>query len=158
MRLSEWQAAAPTPESLAPRVEAAVAPVLVGLGALADAECWVLWGDDPSIRWLLFAPTPAGLVEVNVRVNVPQEGPRASGKLVRWGRVQLGDLQMDTQGGHRLLSFQVENQVLRAVDAECDRLSAFILALFAAVDGRTGPAAAPAGGSDVDPVRLGRHS
>ena len=158
MRLSEWQAAAPTPESLAPRVEAAVALVLVGLGAPADAECWVLWGDDPSMRWLVFAPTPAGLLEVNVRVNVPQEGPRASGKLVRWGRVHFGDLQMDTQGGHRLLSFQLETQVLRAVDVECDRLSAFILALFALVDGRAGPEAPPAGVAGGVPARPGRRS
>ena len=52
----------------------------------------------------------AGLVQVNVRVNVPGEGPRTTGKLVRWHRVQVGELSVEIQGGHRLLTFQVESQ------------------------------------------------
>lgn len=38
MRLSEWHAAAPTPASLAARVDAVVVPVLIGFGAAADAD------------------------------------------------------------------------------------------------------------------------
>lgn len=139
MRLSEWRAAAPHRESLTAKVEAAIGPVLGGFGADADPDCWILWGDDPTTRWFLLVPTPAGLAEIGVRVNVPQEGPRASGKLVRWNRVQVGDFQIETQGGHRLLSFQIESQVLRAVDAECDATSAFIRRVLAAIDGRPLP-------------------
>ena len=124
-------------------MEAAVKPVLSGFGADADPECWVLWGDDPATRWFLLVPTPAGLAEIGIRVNVPQEGPRASGKLVRWSRVQVGDFQVETHGGHRLLSFQIESQVFRAVDAECDPMSAFIRRVFAAIDGRPLPEPTP---------------
>lgn len=143
MRLSDWRAAAPHRDSLTAKVEAAIKPVLSGFGADADPECWVLWGDDPQMRWFLLVPTPAGMVEIGVRVNVPQEGPRAAGKLVRWSRVQVGDFQLETQGSHRLLSFQIESQVLRAVDAECDAMSAFIRRVFAAIDGRLVPEPAP---------------
>lgn len=143
MRLSEWRAAAPHRDSLTAKVEAAIDPVLSGFGADADPECWVLWGDDPATRWFLLVPTPAGLVEIGVRVNVPQEGPRASGKLVRWNRVQVGDFQIETHGGHRLLSFQIESQVFRAVDAECDPMSAFIRRVLAAIDGRPLPEPTP---------------
>lgn len=145
MRLSEWRAAAPHRDSLTAKVEAAIDPVLGGFGADADPDCWILWGDDPQTRWFLMVPTPAGLVEIGVRVNVPQEGPRASGKLVRWNRVQVGDFQIETQGGHRLLSFQIESQVFHAVDAECDAMSAFIRGVFAAIDGRLLPAPTPTG-------------
>lgn len=144
MRLSEWRKAAPHRDSLTAKVEAAIGPVLGGFGADADPDCWILWGDDPATRWFLLVPTPAGLAEIGVRVNVPQEGPRASGKLVRWNRVQVGDFQVETQGGHRLLSFQIESQVLRAVDAECDPMAAFIRRVFAAIDGRSLPEPASA--------------
>ena len=40
------------------------------------------------------AATPAGLVQAVVRVMVPQEGPRASGKIIRWNRVQTGELAL----------------------------------------------------------------
>jgi hypothetical protein len=140
MRLSEWRAAAPNPESLGTPVELAVVSVLTSLGAEPDPDCWIVWGDDPGVRWLLMASTSAGLVEVSVRVNVPQEGPRAAGKLVRWGRVQVGDFQVEAHGGHRLLSFQVESHVLHAVDSQCDPMTWFILGILAAIDGRSTPA------------------
>ncbi len=98
-------------------------------------------GDDPSVRYLVLAPTPAGLVQLSVRVNVAGEGPRASGKVVRWSRVQLSELGVEIQGGHRLVSFQVETHVLNGVDDTADRIAAFAQALFAAVDGRPAPAA-----------------
>jgi hypothetical protein len=150
MRLSDWPSRAPRKEALAPKVVAVIEPVLRSLGAGPDPSCWISWGDDPAARYLVLAPTAAGLLMVHVRVNVPQEGPRASGKLVRWSRVQTGELAIEMAGGHRLLSFQVEGQVLRGSDAEADDIAVFALELFAAIDGR---AAAP---SVVAPGRASR--
>ena len=145
MRLSDWRAQAPHRDSLTPKVVAVVEPVLLALGAERDPGCWIVWGDDPAIRYQILAPTEAGLVQVHVRVNVPQEGPRASGKLVRWSRVQLGELAVEIVQGHRLLTFQAEGQVLNGTDADADRIAAFALELFARIDGRPVPApAAPA--------------
>ena len=139
MLLSDWRAIETHAAALTPKVVAIVEPVLTGLGASADPDCWIVWGDDPS-RFALLTPTPAGLATVHVRVTVPQEGPRAAGKLVRWNRVQVGDYSVDTQAGHRLLSFQLEGQLLRAVDDDVDPLAAFVLALLGVMDGRTAPA------------------
>ncbi len=140
MRLSEWRTAAPTAAAASPKVLAVVESVLEALGAGGDPECWVVWGDDPAVRWVLFAPTPAGLVECAVRVNVPGEGPRAAAKLVRWARVQVSDLAVEAQGGHRFVSLQVEGQVLRGVDVEADRIAEFVRLLLDAMDGRWPPA------------------
>ncbi len=134
MLLSQWRAEGSHPAAMTPKVDAVLAPVLVGLGAGDDPDCWVTWGDEPT-RWSLMAPTPAGLVLAHVRVSAPQEGPRASGKLVRWHRVQVGDYSIEMHAGHRLLSFQIESQVLHGVDDECDPLSSFILRLLATLDG-----------------------
>ena len=60
MLLSEWRAQGSHEAALTPKVDAVVEPVLLGLGASADPECWVTWGDDPT-RWSLMAPIPAGL-------------------------------------------------------------------------------------------------
>jgi hypothetical protein len=120
---------------------AVVEAALVTLGADRDPECWISWGDDPAVRYLILAPTPTGLVQVSIRVNVAGEGPRASGKVVRWSHVQLSELGVEIQGGHRLVSFQVETHVLNGVDDAADRISAFALALYAAVDGRPAPPA-----------------
>lgn len=141
MRLSEWRTKAPHKESVAPAVMAVIEQALAALGAERDPECWVAWGDDPAIRYLLLIPTAGGLVQVNVRVAVPGEGPRASGKVIRWNRLQLGELAVEIQGGHRLVTFQVETFVLNGADATADGISGFAQALFAAVDGRP-PAAA----------------
>lgn len=136
MRLTEWPARAPLKDIMAPKVLDVAIPVITALGADSDPSCWVAWGDDPGVRYMILVPTAAGLLEIHVRVNVPQEGPRASGKLVRWSRVQTGELAIEMTGGHRLLSFQVEGQVLRGTDAEADEIAAFALELFAAIDGR----------------------
>ncbi len=150
MRLSEWRATAPSKDAVSTKVLAVLEPVLESLGTARDPECWVHWGDDPGVRWTLLAPTPAGLVECNVRVSVPGEGPRVAAKLVRWSRVQIGDLAVESQGGHRFVSLQVEGIVLRGVDAEADRITAFVRRLLDAVDGRgqpeTGTAAMAVGG------------
>lgn len=144
MRLSEWRAGAPAREAMTAKVLAVVEPVLSALGAGRDADCWVAWGDEPAARYSILAPAAAGLIVCHVRVNLPQEGPRASAKLVRWNRVQLGELGVETQGAHRLLSFQVEGHVLRGVDAEADAIAAFALLLMSATDGRPLPEARPA--------------
>jgi hypothetical protein len=141
MRLSDWRGQAPYKDATSPRVMAVVETALVTLGAERDPDCWVAWGDDPAVRYMVFAPTPGGLAQLNVRVNAPGEGPRAGGKVVRWARVQLGELGVEIQGGHRLVTFQVETQVLNGVDDTADRISAFAQALFAAVDGRPAPVA-----------------
>ena len=136
MRFSEWRGRAPMKDSVGPKVIPVVEAALVTLGAERDPECWVAWGDDPAVRYLILAPTSSGLVQLNVRVNVPGEGPRAGGKIVRWARVQLGELGVEIQGGHRLVTFQVDALVLNGVDEAADRVAAFAQALFAAIDGR----------------------
>jgi hypothetical protein len=141
MRLSEWRAAAPHKDAGASKVAAVVDPVLAALGTGADPHAWVAWGEEPWNRYTILVPTDPGLVTCFVRVLVPGEGPRASGKLVRWGRVAIGELAVEAQQGHRLLSFQVEGQVLRGVDGEADRVAAFALRVIAAIDGRPLPAA-----------------
>ena len=140
MRLSEWRAAAPKKESVPAKVNGVVDPVLATFGVGGDPECWVAWGDEPAQRYTILVPTAAGLTVCYVRVNVPGEGARAAAKLIRWNRVQLGELAIETQGGHRLISFQVEQHVLRGADVEADRIAAFALDLYAAVDGRALPA------------------
>lgn len=144
MRLSDWRGRSPHKDALTPKVIAVIEPVLTALGAAPDPACWVAWGDDPGTRYMILVPTVVGLAEVHVRVNVPQEGPRVSGKLVRWNRVQVGELAIEMAGGHRLLTFQVESQVLRGSDADADAIASFALGLFAAIDGRT-LTAAPTG-------------
>jgi hypothetical protein len=136
MRLSEWAKRAPHKASMTPKVMATVTPILLGLGAPKDPSSWIAWGDDPSARYLILVPTTAGLIQVNVRVNVPQEGPRSSGKLVRWNRVQTGELSVEVVAGHRLVGFQVENVILRGTDEEGDAVSQFARELYAAMDGQ----------------------
>ncbi len=147
MRLSDWRGRTPHRDSMTSRVIGVIEPVITAMGADRDPSCWVAWGDDPASRYILLIPTDAGLLQVHVRVNVPQEGPRASGKLIRWNRVQTGELAMEVAGGHRLLSFQVEGQVLKGSDADADAIAGFALDLFAAVDGRMAsrPAASSTG-------------
>ena len=140
MRLSEWRAGGPSKDARSSKVNAVVDPVLTALGAEPDPHVWVAWGEEPASRYAIYAPTTGGLITCFVRVNVPGEGPRASAKLVRWNRVQIGELAIETQGTHRLLSFQVEQQVLNGADAQADQIALFGLGLLAAMDGRPPPA------------------
>jgi hypothetical protein len=137
MRLSEWRTRAPHKDAMTPKVIGVIEPVLAALGAEPDPSCWIVWGDDPGVRYVILVPTDAGLLQVLVRVNVPQEGPRASAKVIRWNRVQLGELGLEMADGHRLLGFQVESHVLRGADDVGDAMASFALELFARVDGRT---------------------
>jgi len=136
MRRTDWRTRAPHKDAMTPKVIAVIEPVLAALGAEADPSCWIVWGDDPAVRYVVLAPTDAGLLQVLVRVNVPQEGPRASAKVIRWTRVQLGELGLEMADGHRLLGFQVEGHVLRGTDDVGDEMAGFALELFARVDGR----------------------
>ena len=138
MRLSEWQSQAAHPASVAAKVMTSATAALALLGAGRDPDCWILWGDDPAVRYTILAPAVSGLVMVNVRVNVPGEGPRAAGKIVRWPRVQVGELSVEIQGGHRLITFQVESQLLHGANDEADEVAAFVDIIFAAIDGRWG--------------------
>jgi hypothetical protein len=156
MRLSEWRSEAPSRDAMSPKVLAVIGPVLADLGAPEDPECWVYWGEDPSIRFSVLAPTLHGLATCHVRVNVPGEGPRASGKVVRWPRVQVGELAVETTVGHRLVTSQVEGFVLNGVDESADRVAAFILSLYDAIDGRASQPkvrAAPTGRSRAPRAR-----
>jgi hypothetical protein len=137
MLLSDWRGRTPHRDSMTSKVMAVVEPLLEAMGSTNDPTCFVVWGDDPAIRYMILIPTDAGLLQVHVRVNVPQEGPRASAKLLRWHRVQLGELALESLKGHRLISFQVEGQVLRGSDEEADEIAAFALSLYAAIDGRS---------------------
>jgi hypothetical protein len=136
MRLSEWRAEAPARAAVETKVVAVLEPVLAALGAGKDPHGWAAWGEDFTTRWQYLVPTSTGLVIAFVRVNVPGEGPRASVKVVRWSRVQVGELAMETQGGHRLLSFSIEGIILKGADAAADRVAAFALVLLGAIDGR----------------------
>ena len=141
MRLSDYIAAPRDEAAVAPRVLAVVTPALMALGADQDPEGWLAWGDDPANRWLFLTPTPAGLVTCSVRVNVTGEGPRASAKVTRWPRVQVGELSVDSAaGGLQVASFQVENLVLRGSGDEARAITSFAIAVFRSID-RTGPAA-----------------
>jgi hypothetical protein len=139
MRLSEWRTKPPTKDAGGPKIAGVVDPVLMALGAGPDPHCWIAWGDEPSTKFTIFVPTEPGLIACFVRVNVPGDGPRASTKLIRWNRVSIGELGVETQAGHRMLSFQLESQILRGADAEADRAAAFALRVIAAIDGRPLP-------------------
>jgi hypothetical protein len=143
MRLSEWRAAAPNKDAGSPKVASLVDPVITALGAEPDPHGWLAWEEDPGVRYSILVPTAAGLINCFVRVNVPGEGPRASAKLVRWNRVEIGELAIETSAGHRLLSFQIEGHVLHGADDVADRIAAFALELFAAMDGRPRPEPPP---------------
>lgn len=136
MRLSDWRTRAPHKDALTAKVLAVVDPVLASLGAEPDPSAWIVWGEDPGVRYVMLVPTDAGLLQVLVRVNVPGEGPRASAKVIRWSRLQVGELGLEMVSGHRLLGFQVESHILRGTDDDGDAMASFALELFARIDGR----------------------
>ncbi|MFI5261832.1 MAG: hypothetical protein ACHQZR_04700 [Candidatus Limnocylindrales bacterium] len=154
MRLSDWQKTAQGKKVMTTKVADAYEPALRGVGAIRDPMAYVLWGDDPATRYVIFAATDAGLAICNVRVNVPQEGPRASARLVRWQRVAIGDLSVDAHHGHRYVATQVEGVVLRGVDDDADQITQWVSHLFARIDGHAsldhvsgllGPGSGPVG-------------
>lgn len=154
MRLSEWRKAAPTRDAMGNRVMAVLNPVLHDLGADPDPESWVVWGDDPGLRYAVLAPTPAGLISVAVRLTGPEEGPRVTAKLVRWSKLSVSELSVEAIGGHRIVGVQVEGQVLKGLDQEADRICEFVRGLIAGIDGRA-PQAIPVALVQAGPGRVG---
>ncbi len=163
MRLEEWKGIAPSPGCLSKDVLDILTPVLVALGAEPDPECWVLWGDDFEVRYSLLAPTPAGLVVAAIRLASSMEGPRVSGKLVRWSKLTVGEMSLESSGGRRIVAVQVENLVLKGTDEEADRICRFCVGLLAGIDGRayvlapavsvaTAPVAVPAAAAPEAPA------
>ena len=77
MRLSEWKAAAPHKDSVTPQGPCRRRADDGDAGLVSRTPlCWVLWGDDPEIRWLHgLRRDRCRMVQVNVRVNAPGEGP-----------------------------------------------------------------------------------
>ena len=98
MRLSEWAERAPHEGSMTPKVMATRrARCSPPSGAETTRHAGSHGATTRGARYAMLIPTPAGLIQVHVRVNVPQEGPRSSGKLVRWNRVQTGELAIETR-------------------------------------------------------------
>lgn len=141
MRLSKWHEKAPNKESLGDEVLAVLRPVLVGLGAEADAECWIAWGDEPKLHYGVLVPTVVGLIKVNVRPSDP-EGPRAIARLIRWSKLSMTELGVDASVGRRAVGVQVEGLVIEGVDEEGDRICEFMRGLIAGAEGR-GPTPVP---------------
>ena len=135
MRLNEWRKTAPNKDAMSSRVLAVLRRVLVDLGADADSECWVAWGEDSDQRYSILAPTVAGLITVTVRPSDPA-GPRATAKLVRWTKLSVTELGIEASGGHRLVGVQVESLVLKGMDEEADRICEFVRGLIAGIDDR----------------------
>lgn len=136
MQLGEWRKAAPNRDCMSTAVMNVLKPVLSDLGAADDPDCWVEWGEDPQFRYLVLVPTRAGLISTTIRINTGTEGPRVMGKLVRWTRLQLTELGVESAGGHRIVAVQVEGQVLKGTDAAADLICEFVRGLIASVDGR----------------------
>ncbi|MFI5254702.1 MAG: hypothetical protein ACHQ15_04525 [Candidatus Limnocylindrales bacterium] len=146
MRLSDWQATLRGQKLMTGKVATTFVSALELFGAGLDSDAWVAWGDDPEVHYSLLVIGDAGLIVVVVRVNVPLEGPRASAKVVRWGRVAIGELSVDVTRGHRQATAQVDNYILTGVDEDADRIGAFIGHVLMRIDGRTPPASRPAAG------------
>jgi hypothetical protein len=139
MRLSGWRSKAPGRDGINQKVLDTVGPILVSLGAEVDPHCWVTWGDETGGRWTAFAPCLAGLAVVNVRAGGPQEGLRVGGRLVRWSKVQLGELAAESERGHRLVMFQIEGQPIRGTDDKADDVARFAGLALAGLEGRPFP-------------------
>ncbi len=157
MRLSDWQASPQGQKVMTDKVASAYGPALAVIGAEPDPVAHIVWGEEPDRRYVILAAADAGLVIVNVRVNVPQEGPRASAKLVRWSRVQVGEVSVEAHHGRRHVTSQIESVVLQGTDEEADEIGAFVAHVLGRIDGRvvspaTGPsrAAEPGGDASAD--------
>ena len=142
MRLSEWRTTPLGQKVMSDKVAAAYEPALAVLGVPPDPVTHVVWGDEPDIRYQILAASDAGLVFVHVRVNVPQEGPRASAKLVRWNRLVLGETSAEAHHGHRFVTGQIETVVIKGADETADEVGAFLAHVLARIDGRVSDASA----------------
>jgi len=139
MRLSGWRSKAPGKDGLNQKALDLVGSILASLGAEADPHCWITWGDETGSRWTLMAPCSAGLATVNVRAGGVGEGSRAGGRLIRWSKVQVGELAAEAERGHLLVMFQVEGQPIRGTDDHADDVAAFAGLTLAGLEGRPLP-------------------
>jgi hypothetical protein len=122
-------------------VLAMLKPVLADFGAEADPPCWVVWGEDPEARYSILVPTIAGLITAAIRTANQGGTPRATAKLVRWPKLSVSELNLESSGGHRIVAVQVETLFLKGVDEEADRICEFVRDLMAEVDDRHAPQA-----------------
>ncbi len=150
MKLSEWRKSAQGRKFIAGPRLAVLNEALAGVGAGVDPEAFVDWTDDPENRITVLAAAEAGMATVNVRAGVGPEGARASARLLRWGRVQASELNAEVQGGHRLVTCQLESMVLKGGDADADAVAEWITHVYLRIDGRipleTSSATSAAGG------------
>ncbi len=138
MRFDDWRATPEGERHLTERLVALIDPVSRVLGVGTETACHVVWGDQPPARFQVLLATEAGLAVLNVRVNVPQEGPRISGRLVRWGRVQAGEVTIEAHSGHAQVSAQFEGQVLQGLDTAGERIAEWMIEVYRRVERATG--------------------
>jgi hypothetical protein len=136
MRLTEWRRKAPVRESMDAQVMAVLEKVLADLGAEQDPECFVAWGEDPTLRYSILVPVVAGLVAIAVRTTAGAGDARANARLIRWPKLAIGEFAIEADAQHRLAAVQVESFVLKGVDAEADEICEFVRGLVIAADGR----------------------
>ena len=105
------------------------------LGVPLDAPAHVIWGDQPGQRFMVMLACDAGLAILGVRPSTPQEGPRVSGRLLRWSRVQVGELAIEAHHGHVQASAQMEGQVLQGLDAAGAQVAGWMAEVYRRVEG-----------------------
>jgi hypothetical protein len=121
---------------------AVIRTLVVDMGAEADPECWVVWGEDSESRYSVLVPALAGVISVAVRLSGTDEGTRATARLIRWPKLTISELSVEAAGGHRIVAVQVESYVLKGTDDHADRICEFVRGLIATIDNRN-PQAIP---------------
>ena len=106
-----------------------------------DRDGWVFRDEDRATPYLGAGPISAGLVSCRVRLDVPQEGPRASLEPIRGSRFQVAEPIVETSGWHGRCCAQVQGQVIRATDDEVPAAAAFLLTMPRVIEGRSVPGA-----------------
>ena len=148
MRLSEWQKTTQGAKVMTAKVAAAYEPALRGVGAVRDPVAYVVWGDDPGVRYTIFAATDAGLGVCNVRVNVPQEGPRATAQAHPLEPRRRSATSTSRPTTATAMSWsRWRARCSQGVDEPPTASRSWIAHLFARIDGRVplGPRSRPAG-------------
>jgi hypothetical protein len=138
MRFAEWRDGPEGRQRLPEKVIFLIETVTQTLGADGEVSCYVVRGDQPDSRFQVLAATSAGLMALNVRVNLPQEGPRVSGRLVRWGRVQAGEVAIEGHGGHVQVSAQFEGAVLQGLDSAAREIAVWMTEVYRNLDRSAG--------------------
>ncbi len=95
------------------------------------------------MKYSILASSLGGLIAVAVRPIGGEEGPRATGKLVRWSKLSISELSVEASGGHRMVAVQVDSHVLKGFDDNADLICEFVRGLIAGVENRTPQILAP---------------